>query len=200
MIEDSEFDLHKLLICVCKRASSWPYIVHSLHFSTWWLTMGVILSLLCRRYPALYLKNNLSNYQESCRRWSTVLTYSEAGWIISLKLNKEKTCSLPIVTQLHWMAIVQQIHYNFFPSYLRGPLTKKTSVPQGALQIFSQSKSHHFNDKMLICPYTHTVRHADRSFKVTAPTLLNQPLEHLHLFGSVDTLKRHLKTYLYTDT
>ena len=126
----------------------------------------------------LYISFNLSRVPQKMKRCVDLIR----GWMANnfLKLNKEKTCSLPILTQLHWMAIVEWIHYKLFPSYRQGPLRKGPSVHQGALHISSQPRLHHFNDKMLVCPHTHTVRHADRSFKIAAPTLLNQLPEHLH--------------------
>ena len=99
---------------------------------------------------------------------------------------------------LHWLLIVQRIHYKILLLTFKALDGMAPEYIQDLIKVLRKSRCLRSNaQNLLMIPKSTYAAYGDRTFAYAAPTLWNKPSDECKEAESIDCFKSRLKTYLF---
>ena len=113
-----------------------------------------------------------------------------------------KRCHItPVLVQLHWLPVSHRIKYKILLTVHKALFGKAPLYILDLLEIKRNTRSlrssdHHMS---LVIPKSNSVTYGDRCFRYAAPLLWNRLPTALRCTDNLNSFKRQLKTFLFSD-
>ena len=104
----------------------------------------------------------------------------------------------PVLMDLHWLPIVQRIHYKILLLTFKALHGMAPEYIQDLIKVSRKSRCLRSNaQNLLVIPKSTYATYGDRTFAYAAPTLWNKLPDECKEAESIDCFKSRLKTYLF---